>query len=185
MENFQLLHYLLQSSRKPFVFQSGISSVPFSCFLFDLKEFPETRNNFDYRDNFAHRTLYLRLGSIGILVAFDMGMQQLEGAHYFPKYQAAKLHPLQFAELGAEFFLKASKRNRSPQVIFSDSTDAVYFSVLAGGLSNQPPFLDATMEERAELVAIFTSRTPDQIYADGGNKTWLINDAGEIADIPI
>lgn len=84
MEQFQMLHYMLQSTRVPMTFSSFASDVPASIFIFEVKE-PE-RIIFDYKDDVAHRCMCLRLGCVGILVAFDMGAQMAEGEEFFPKY---------------------------------------------------------------------------------------------------
>lgn len=182
MEQYQLLHYMLQACRVPMKFDQIDSDIPASIFVFKLQEPANPHLRFDYKDNIIYRTLYLRMGKVGILASFDMGAQTVEGQSYFPKYQNHPLHPIQFKELGANLFLKASKFNRIPKVMFSESPNGINFSVIPiAGLSMKPVFDEATDEELAQLLMFFLG-CPEEavISAEGRVATWLRNEDGSL-----
>lgn len=180
MERFQMLHYILQASRVPMRFSGVDSDIPASLFVFDLLE-PEELS-FDYRDNFVGKTLYLRMGQIGLLACFDMGAQTCEGHNFFPLYQQHKLHQVQFEELGANLFLKAQKFNRVPQIVFSESPNGVTFCVLPiWGLSASPAFDASESHELAEVLSLFLGYPLDVVMPlPDRTATWLTNSDGSI-----
>lgn len=180
MEQYQLLHYLLQASRFPITFSQMDSDIPASIYVFQLQEPSNPAMRFDYRDSILYRTLYLRMGKVGILASFDMGAQTIEGQNYFPRYQTHQLHPVQFQELGANLFLKASKFNRVPKVFFSESPNGIKFNVLPiAGLSMNPVFESSTPEELVELLMSFHGYPKEAITSEEGRVgTWLRNQDG-------
>lgn len=127
-----------------------------------------------------YRTLYLRMGKVGILASFDMGAQAVEGRNYFPKYQNHPLHPVQFQELGANLFLKASKFNRVPKVFFSEGPKGIDFTVMPiAGLSMAPVFESSSAEEIAELLMFFHDYPKEAVMpVEGRVATWLHNEDG-------
>jgi hypothetical protein len=64
MEQYQLLHYILQASRVPIRFSQLESDIPASIFIFDLQEPKNPELRFDYTDDVALKTLYLRMGKL-------------------------------------------------------------------------------------------------------------------------
>lgn len=129
MERYQMLHFLLQSCRIPTTFSHIQGDIPASIFVFSLQQPSDNRSRFDFRDDILHNTLYLRMGHVGILAAFDAGAQAVEGREYFGQHQGRALHPIQFAELGAYMFAKARHLLRNPTVVFSESPKGLQFSV--------------------------------------------------------
>jgi hypothetical protein len=187
MEQFQMVHFILQACRFPMRFTQFDSDIPASLFVFRLKEPKNPKLKFDYKDDVLHRTLYLRIGNVGILAAFDAGAQNVEGRHFFPKFQRYALHPLQFAELGANLFLKAKKFLRNPKVIIGELPKEIHFTVAPiAGLSNAPVFEMATRDELADLLVEFLHYPRDQIMPDPGRlMTWLYDDNGGFANISV
>lgn len=185
MEQFQLLHFILQSCRVPMDFSIVDSDIPASIFVFEVQEPSNEDLRFDYKDDVVNRTLYLRLGKVGILAAFDMGAQTLPGTEYFSRFQGYALHPLQFAELGANLFMKARVLNRTPKVIIGESPDRVNFSVLSiGGLSSKPIFGSWESEEMAQMLMFFLGFPLDVVMPVKGRvATWLINNDGSLRTI--
>jgi hypothetical protein len=182
MEQFQLLHYVLQASRTSMQFSQLESDIPASVFVFDLQEPVNRLLRFDYRDDLVGRTLYLRMGSVGILAAFDMGAQTHEGHRFFPQYQNHSLHPVQFEELGANLFMKARKLNRVPKVAISEGVGGVRFSVAPiAGLSMRPVFDDWDSEEMADMLMQFLGYPREVVMPIQGKlATWLRREDGSI-----
>lgn len=187
MEQFVLLHYILQSARVPMQFNCRESDVPCTIFTFNVKEPKNQLVKFDYKDDVVHRALYLRMGRIGLLAAFDMGAQKFEGSTFFPRYQRELLHPIQFEELGAYFFAKASKFRRTPKVMLSENEHGIQFHVLPiAGWSSSPVFEDIQLEELAEFKAFFMGYSQEEVMSvDGLVATWLLNENGGFQEIPM
>jgi hypothetical protein len=177
MEQYRLLHYMLQATRTPIKFDSSESDIPCSLFVFEVKNPDNKAIRFDYKDDIIHRSLYLRMGHIGILVAFDMGAQNHEGALFFPKYQDKQLHPIQFAELGAYLFIKSQKFRRTPKVMFSEVPKEITFTVTPiAGMSMAPVFDDIEPEELAEAKMFFLNYPKEAVMPAEGKglvATWL------------
>ena len=185
MEQFQLLHYMLQSVRVPMTFDAFGSDIPASIFVFEIKE-PATLK-FDYKDDVLHRCMCIRLGRVGVLVAFDMGAQTSEGSEFFPKYFPYALHRLQFDELAANLFAKASKFAVTPKVMFSESATTVSFHVLPFTASPfRQIFEDMTPDEVGERLWRFARIPREVVLPEPGRRiTFLENDAGDFRDIPV
>lgn len=185
MEQFQLLHYMLQSVRVPMRFSAFGSDIPASIFVFEVKE-PE-QFKFDYKDDIIHRCMCFRIGRVGILVAFDMGAQTVEGAEFFPKYYERVLHPVQFDELAANLFAKACKFEITPKVMFVESLAGISFNVLPLTASpDRTIFGGMTPDAVGEILSRF-ARLPLEIVVPkpGCRITFLTTDDGLFRDIPI
>ncbi|WP_146241863.1 HNH endonuclease [Pseudomonas jessenii] len=182
MEQFQLLHFILQSCRVPMDFSVMDSDIPASVFVFEVQEPSNADWKFDYKDDVVNRTLYLRLGNVGILAAFDMGAQTPPGMEFFSRYQGHLLHPLQFAELGANLFMKARVLNRTPKVIIGESSERVSFSVISiAGLSSSPVFGTWEAEDMAEMLMFFLGYPLEMVMPVKGRlATWLTNSDGSL-----
>lgn len=187
MEHFSLLHYMLQASRVPMNFSQVESDIPASIYIFELKEPKNKELRFDYKDDVFSKVLYLRMGNVGILAAFDMGAQSYEGARFFPKYQSYPLHPIQFEELGAYLFMKARKFNRTPKVIFSESPKGIRFHTLPmAGLSTKPVFDDFSQEELGAMLMFFLHYPKEVVMpVQGRVATWLHNEDGSFYNMDI
>lgn len=187
MEQFVLLHYMLQSLRVPMQFNCMESDVPCTIFTFSVKEPKNQLAKFDYKDDVVHRALYLRMGRIGLLAAFDMGAQKFEGSTFFPRYQKELLHPVQFEELGAWLFAKARKFRRNPAVMLAENDHGIQFNVMPiAGLSPAPVFADIELEEIAEAKMFFLGYPREVIMpVEGQIATWLRNEDGDFRDIPM
>ena len=187
MEQFQLLHLILQSCRVPMQFSIMESDIPASLFVFDVQEPENPDVRFDYRDDIANRTMYLRMGKVGILVAFDMGAQTFAGTEFFSRYQEHSLHPVQFGELGANLFMKAKVFNRTPKVLVGEYSAVVNFTVLSmAGLSSTPVFGTWEAEDMAEMLMFFLGYSLEEVMpVEGRNATWLENRDGSFRFIPM
>lgn len=183
MEQFQMLHYILQSVRIPMRFHCVSGAVPVSIFVFDLKEPTDPHFRFDYRDEVIHKCLQIRMGGVGILAAFDMGFQATEGSEFFPKYYGRRLHPIQFDELAANLFSKARTLAVNPSIIFCEDPSGVSLSVVPPGIS---PFAEMKMEDVARMLQHMTGLEMDVISPIPGRRiTFLEHENGSFRDIPI
>ena len=183
MEQFQMLHYILQSARIPMKFDSSGKFVPASIFVFELKELAEQKLRFHYRDDVTRRCMQIRMGRVGILVAFDMGMQTIEGSEFFSEYFGRALHPIQFDELAANLFAKAGKLVRTPSLMFAESPPGVTMTVMPPWSS---PYEEMSMIDVANLLALFTGLPVETLMPNPRQRiTFLKKDNGTFRDIPI
>ena len=183
MEQFQMLHYILQSARVPMTFRCLGSPVPASVFVFELKEPAERKFQFDYKDDVIHRCLQIRMGRVGILAAFDMGLQAVEGAGFFPKYFGRVLHPIQFSELAVNLFSKARKLEINPHLMFVETPGSVIVELMPPGRS---PFAPLRTAEQGEMLAHFTKLPIDVVMPVPDRRiTFLEADDGSFRDIAI
>ncbi|WP_165839182.1 hypothetical protein [Pseudomonas sp. NDM] len=187
MEQYQLLHLILQSCRVPMQFSMMESDIPASIFVFNVQEPENVDVRFDYKDDIVNRTMYLRLGQVGILAAFDMGAQTFVGTDFFSRYQGHPLHPVQFGELGANLFMKARVFNRTPKVMVGEYSQVVNFTVFPmAGLSSAPVFGVWTAEDMAEALMFFLGYSLEEVMpVEGRNATWLENRDGSLRFIPM
>ena len=126
------------------------------------------------------------MGSTGILAALqDGGAQQLGFSSYFAKLQRRQLHPVQFLELTASFFYKASLLNRTPKFMIIDNRDElVVFQLPLAGFSRKPLYDDWKPETYAEILAYYTGMPMTQLYSPPtGVWTWLRNKRGRVPTI--
>lgn len=185
MKQLQLLHYILQSTRVPMTFESYDNDTPASIFVFRLRPSNDPAFDFHYVDDIPSRAVSIRMRSVGILVAFDMGAQAVEGREYFSKYQPYELHQIQFKELCASFFVKASKLNRNPAVVFSETPEGIRFLTLPiAGLSPQPVFDENSMDEMGQALSFFCDISLDVAMPRPGERiTFLTNSDGSFRNI--
>jgi len=183
MEQFQMLHYILQSIRVPMQFDCIGSPVPGSIFIFELKEPAELRFQFHYRDDVVHRCLQIRMGKIGILAAFDVGFQAIEGSEFFPKYYGRLLHPIQFDELAANLFCRARVLAINPFLAFAESPRGVTMHVTPPGRS---PFAAMKTGDVARMLSHMTGLSLEIISPSPDRRiTFLEHDDGSFRDLPI
>ena len=101
-----------------------------------------------------------------------------------------KLHPLQFYELGARIFYKATLFNRTPKYIIMKHADHDGINVMQmplAGLSARPVFNEWQHPAYAEVLSAFTGY-PIEIIAPGDRTKvmqWLADENGEPLDIPM
>lgn len=105
LENFKMMHFIMQSIRRPTLFTNG---NPFSVLIANLHA-NESIGLYDFRDNLLGHTVKVKLGEIGIIVCFEDGaINENSYGNYLRKVDARKLHPLQFDELFARVIYQNS-----------------------------------------------------------------------------
>lgn len=78
MRRYRMMHVFLQAARLPIDFECIHATFPASVFAFKVQEPKTLEARFDFRDDIRFPALYMRLGSVGILAAFDAGAQAYE-----------------------------------------------------------------------------------------------------------
>lgn len=172
MKNYGMLHVFLQAARLDIDFQCMHARFPASVFAFKVQEPKTMEARFDFRDDIRSSALYLRLGSVGILAAFDAGAQAYEWRSLYRKYQRYRLHPLQLEELGAAMFYKASLFDRVPKLMVSGDRKKGYQIMIMplAGLSTRPVFREWDTAIFAEYLSAFTGMPLEHLAPNGGNR---------------
>lgn len=175
MKMFQMHHYFLQSSRVPMAFECFDAEVPWTIYVFQVQPLKTHRANWDFRDDINYRTAFVRMGTLGILAAFDAGAISMDAGDSFLRYAKHPLHPLQFEELGAAFFYKASLFDRTPKLIVTETEGLHKIMIMPiAGLSTKPVFRDWDFHTFAQVLSIFTDTPLEQIHPVPGKiMTWL------------
>ena len=137
-----MTHFFLQSLTIPMRFTYfGAERIPGSIFLFDLKTSENPRECFNFRDDVTTLSVFMRLGSRGIVAVADGGAIDMGIGDMVRRDGERTLHPLQFSEIGARIFYKATLFNRTPKYIMHKHNDD--FEVMQMRLLGFPlyPFL--------------------------------------------
>jgi hypothetical protein len=181
MQHFRMLHFFLQSVRVPMRFHCQNVTFPASVLVYDL-QCPTTKHaQFDFRDNPIYQTIFLRLGSKGIIAAFDSGAQDYILGDLFRREAKHCLHPIQFEELAAKLFYKASLLKRFPFYLISEF-EGVYDVTLL----HEPTFNKWNQDDYARLVAVFTDHPLEFVNPQPGMViSWLSDERDEFYPIDI
>jgi hypothetical protein len=169
---YRTLHAFLQAVRLDIDFQCIHASFPASVFAFKVQEPKTMEAKFDFKDSVQTPALYLRLGSVGILAAFDAGAQAYEWRQLYRKYQRYRLHPVQLEELAAAMFYKASLFDRVPHLMISGNRRRGYEIMIVplAGLSTRPVFREWENPMFVEYLSTFTGMPTDHLAPDGGRQ---------------
>lgn len=175
MAAFQMHHYFLQSCRVQMEFECFDAEYPWTIYIFQMQELAEQRANWDFHDDINCRTVFVRMGNIGMLAAFDAGAISVDAGNAFSRYSEYSLHPLQFEELGAAFFYKASLFDRTPKFVVTETDGLCKVMVMpVAGLSRKPVFKEWNPNSYAKVLSIFTGASIEQILPEPGKvMTWL------------
>lgn len=186
---FRMTHFLIQGLRFPIKFTAeGEERIPGSAFLFNLKSRADPGRQFDFKDNLLTLGVALRLGNRGIVTLSDGGAIDLSIGDLIRRDGKRKLHPVQFDELTAKAFYKATLLNRTPKYILSEVDNAVEVMQLPlMGLSTKPVFDDWDQTAYAHMLSFLTGRPVDQLKPDDTDRvmTFLTDADGNAIDIPL
>ena len=188
LDHYKMHHVFLQGVRLPLKFETGF---PASIFVFSLQESDDISNRFDLNDGIAALTISIRLGRVGIIAALQDGGAQAEMFDdYMTRFEDKSLHPLQFAELTAKVFYKASLFNRTPKYMLMQgsqgSKEVTVVQMPLAGFSTKPVFDEWDFGRYAKCLSRITGYPVGQIY-EPPNKvmTWLTNDRDEFVFIDL
>lgn len=120
LESFSNLHLFLQSIRQKVILHEPLHYSVLICNLHDLGK----NRDYFFRDNLSAFTLSLRVGDVGVIVAFqDAGLIDETYAKYVNEVNGRKLHPIQFDELYAKVSYQISLIDRPPKFLISSHID--------------------------------------------------------------
>jgi hypothetical protein len=185
LQRIRTFYLFMQAARIQMDF---VQFFPASIFVFDIQVPDDKRAQFDFTDHPLFLTIACRLGSVGIIAALqDGGAQSIIFRKYMDKFKNMHLHPLQFSELIAKVFYKASLFNRTPKYITVQAEDKLLVNQLPlQGLSTKPIFDDWNMHAYARLLSIRTGYPLDQIFEPPDKVwTWLQDSQGNVPSMDI
>jgi len=186
---FAMTHLLIQNARLQIDFTAeGNKRTSGSVFVFKLKSQKEIEAQFDFRDDIFHLAVFMRLGNRGLIVIADGGAFDVDVGDIFRRDGKFVLHPLQFEELGAIAFYKASLFNRTPSYLITEVRNRLQiFQMPLAGLSGRPVFDPWVHPKYAEYVSLFTGYPIDKIASPDRSKVmqWRVGPDGKRLVIPL
>jgi hypothetical protein len=172
LRSFRMHHYFLQGARIPMRF---LNAFPASIFVYRIQRYHDIERQFDFRDLPAALAVAIRMGSVGIVAALqDGGAQRTVHGSFLEAYQDFPLHPLQFAELIACFFYKATLSNRTPKYMIMEGRKALnVIQMPLQGFSLKPLFDEWDQSTYAQVLAFHTRMPIADIFDPPLVMTWL------------
>lgn len=183
LEEYKMHHFFLQAARIPIRFEEFF---PASVFVFDTQAPNDVRKQFDFRDSLQTLTTSIRVGHVGIIAALqDGGAQRGLFADYYEHFYPLSLDPLQFVELTAQFFYRATLFNRVPKYLVTETKESVLvFQLPLGGLSTKPVFDPDDPRDYARVLSQFTGYPIEHVFHPPNRiMTWLVNEKGELNSV--
>lgn len=182
LQQLPMLHYTLQGARYPMIsraLQPEISFPLSSIFIFDIQEPALAQLKFNFRDSIHALCMSIVLGKVGIIAAFgDGGATRVELDSLVKEFKGVALHPLQYHEMEAIIFYKASLFNRTPKYIFQQEADKTVITQLPiVGLSSKPLFDPWDSDIFANIIAHFTGLDVSFLRPSPGQMRTFLHEA--------
>ncbi|MFI5410041.1 hypothetical protein [Kaistia sp. UC242_56] len=117
-------HLILQSARKPTIFNCLHSPFPFSAYWYKI-EYQENEFPFDLSTNIIGQSIAMRLGCLGIVLINDGGLQMEVGPKGPFDLLGSTVSETQFSELYARIHYKSSLRDATHFYINSESPTSI------------------------------------------------------------
>lgn len=187
LKSFSNLHLFLQGIREKHSFSS---TPPYSVLLCNLHDLGPCRNYF-IRDSLVYMTVAIRMGEVGIIVAFeDAGLSARSYGRYVAKVNGRKLHPIQFDEIYAKVTYQVSLMEGGIKYLTSQSIDSqrpAQTNVFGGGYLREWSMEDFSKVLRAHVSGWLKSKGQDLDWFVPPNlvPTWMTNEAGEVLLQPL
>ncbi|MFL6798251.1 MAG: hypothetical protein ACJ8F3_12655 [Xanthobacteraceae bacterium] len=188
-EAFSMTHFLIQGLRFPIRFTAeGKERIPGSAYLFDLKSPPDPKRRFDFKDNVFTLGVSMRLGNRGIVTMSDGGAIDISIGALLRRDGRRRLHPVQFDELAAKAFYKATLLNRTPKYVMMEMNKSIeVMQMPLMGLSTNPVFDEWDPTAYAHMLSFHTGHPVEKLKPDDSGRVMsFISDAdGKPFNIPL
>ena len=165
MQDFGTLHGFLQSISRPMEFSNFF---PGTVLVLGIEKAPGIAE-FDYSDNFITMTFCMRMGSVGLiscLIDDEVILRSL--SDIFQAVEGARLHPIQYDELCAIVFYKASTLARAGGYVIATPPAGPSTVYKLPGFSLMPVFGEWENQTSACFLAQFWAKwgvSYDEIYS--------------------
>jgi hypothetical protein len=178
----RILQACMKGAFKPLNFKCSISDYPASVFIYKIK--PGTGPNFHYGDTWSTMTLMLKLGEVGILAVFDMGIIAHAYPDLFLRHESNELHFQQFLELAARLRERSYAYQYSPFCSIEDLPNQVTITVESSYLSSGfYRFDEFCCEVFADAYELLGGDRNLVFSKDGFGKTILTYEDGKFRNI--
>jgi hypothetical protein len=184
LNNVKILWLWLQlsfSSKKAALRAPG-SVFTFQCYAPDRKE-----EQFDMLDDFFSDCIAMRVGEVGLVVdLLDNHLHWDSMWPYLKKYQAIKLHPLQFRELAVKIFCKARLLDLEIEIIAENKDDDLVEIKFKpeSKVDGKNLFRKWDYEEYARMLSDYTGVPLEKIFFPNDKVwTWLQDKSGNLIDV--
>lgn len=183
LDEYRLHHLFIQNVRIPMEF---ITDFPASIFVYETKEPPGRRYQWDFRDALRSLFISVRIGRVGITGVLQDGGAQ-ERHLNLERFLKHPLHPIQHIEFGAKVCYKSFLFNRTPKYAIIDTDLSSPIKVVQlplAGFSTEPIFDRGDDHAYAQLLSQFTELPIESIYnPEQGVFTWFQKPDGRYNDI--
>lgn len=183
LEGFKPHHFFLPSIKRPIEFHGNF---PASIFVHRIQCAGDVRRQFNFRDLHYFLGISIQLGAIGIIAVLqDGGVQADILGDTHRSYYELNLHPLQFAELTARTFYKATLMNRTPKYTMSRANHS--HPVANNGFSARPIYDEWHNSHYAWVLSEHTHYPPDLLVSPAPDQvmTWLRNGRGDFLQLDV
>jgi hypothetical protein len=187
LKSFSNLHLFLQGIREKHFFSS---TPPYSVLLCNLHDLGPRRNYF-IRDSLVYMTVAIRMGEVGIIVAFeDAGLSAQSYGRYVAEVNGRKLHPIQFDEIYAKVTYLVSLMGGRIKYLTSQSIDGhrpAQTNAFGAGSLREWSMEDFSKVLEAHVSGWLKSKNQDLEWFVPPNlvPTWMTNEAGELLLQPL
>ena len=165
LRRIQTHHSFLQSVRVPMVFKDFF---PASILIFDTQIPDNPKYQWDFYDGYHDLFIACRMGSVGFIAVLQDGGAQEDAFYSFAKYTNHPLHPLQFSELAAMIYTKATTFNTVPRYMMSEIKDSEKPIEIRQfplqGLNSGGVFNDWNQNHYAHVLSRFTGFPLEEIF---------------------
>lgn len=185
MEQYNIVHMLLQGTRVPMTFSE---LNPWSIFVFNSQTSGDNDLNFDFRDNLFGLTLGIRIGEISIIAVLqDNGAQAEIFKTDIETLKQLKLHPRQFEEIFSKVTYKQLTLKYVPKFLIEQCGN-YNVNIRAMRLGGGSPVIynEWSNEEFSHILAFHTGVPQDKLFVEpDGVMTYLYNEDNTIQHIEV
>ena len=158
LDDFSMLHDLLQSIRVPTNFEGG---PIFSVLVFKVHELDGAA--FDFADSIGDQVVSVRLGEVGVIVSLmDAGLSASFGTPIMDALGGKPLHPIQFDELLAHVVSVKQRMTRTMKFMLagqqSGEGSLMILRMPLAGMSAKPIVRELNADELRPILRHYLSR---------------------------
>lgn len=145
LQEFLQAQFILQSARKRTVFHSLHGAYPFTLYLYRIEP-DDAFGEFDLSTNLVGQSIAIRLGRVGAVFVNDGGLQFEAGQRGPLNLDSRKLHPVQFSEVVARVYYKATLRDATHSYTSSETPHEIVVDQIAVRPFSNLPMRDGSWQ---------------------------------------
>lgn len=184
---FSNLHMFLQGIRGK---HSFLREPPYSVLICNVHDLGE-QANYSFFDNSPYMTLAIRMGEVGVIVAFeDLALTTETYGRYVAEVNGRKMHPLQFDELYARITYQISLMDSGVYYLTSEETDG--FGLQKTQVFGSPYLREWSQEAFSFVLQAHISQwfnlaleRTEWFVPPNLVPTWMTDEAGNLLLLPL